>query len=260
MNRQALVIALLSAVVGVVLLQLYIRRFEDEVRGGEPVPILFVRKDVPAGAVLTAGAIAERTVPRAYLDQRHVLAADRGRVLGTRVSTSVKVNDALLWTDIALMRERRTLADLVPDGMRAVTIASSTFDGLLRPGDRVDVVFLARKQAVASEYGVETKAVTLLQGVLVLAIKGNISREAESKNSSGGSVTLLMSSEQAQLLLVSEMEGTLKLILRNSEDLELRDNLGVASSGDIRDPARRAKYLRAHGLAAAGEQEDHHAR
>ena len=84
--------------------------------------------------------IGIRDLPAAYVEERHIRAADLQRIIGVRVSMGVKANESLLWTDLATTaQQRRDLSGLVRNGMRAVTIrapASSAFGGLLRPGVR----------------------------------------------------------------------------------------------------------------------------
>jgi pilus assembly protein CpaB len=243
-NKKALLIALVAAVAGLVLLQLYMRRFEQEVTGGDPVDIVLARKDIPAGAVVTAAHISEYRVPERYVSGRNVLANDLRHVIGTRVSTTVRANEPLLWTDIARMREDRSLANLVQPGMVAASVSGQTFNGLLGPGDRVDVILLAGgRNGLTADDGKIVRAVTLLQSALVLAVGGSISRD---KSSSGG-LTLLLSPEQAQLLLVARNEGTLQLVLRNPDDLTVRETVTAVTTDDVKDPKRRANFRQAHG-------------
>jgi pilus assembly protein CpaB len=254
MNKRALIIALGCAVVGVVLLQLYIRRFELEVSGGDPVQVLIVRKDTPAGSVLTAAHVAEYPIPERYISPRHIHASDLKSIIGTRVSGSVKANEPLLWTDIAQMRPDRSLADLVQAGMVGVEVRASTFEGLLGPGDRVDVVFVSHRGEVLTPLGEGTSAITILQSVLVLSVKGLIQRDPTAVAAGGGgSVTLLLTPEQAQLALVSQEHGKLELVIRNSDDVELRDHVHATNTEDLRDPVRRAKFAQAQSPEEEGE-------
>src|SRR5205823_4569768 len=84
----------------------------------------------------------------------------------------------VLWTDLATNSDaRRDLSSLVRAPMRAVTIradATSTFGGLIRPGDRVDVLTtMARGNAEGDRL-----TLPLLQNVLVLAAGRDTGGEA----------------------------------------------------------------------------------
>jgi pilus assembly protein CpaB len=242
-NKKALLIALASAVLGVVLLQLYMHRFEQEVRGGDPVDVLLARKDIPAGTVITGQHLSEYRVPERYTSGRNVVAGDLRHVVGTRVSTTVRANEPLLWTDIARMRQDRSLANLVQPGMVAAVVGGQSFGGLLGPGDRVDVVLVTKDTSgLVGDDGTRKRAVTLLQSALVLAVGGSMER-----NEGGtGGVTLLLSPEQAQLLMISRGQGQLQLVLRNPDDVAVRDSVSAVTHEDLADPKRRAGFAHAH--------------
>lgn len=253
MNKRALLIAVASAVVGLVLLQLYMRRFEQEVRGGDPIEILLARKDIPAGATITSAHVSEYQVPERYTSGRNVLASDMRHVVGTRVSTTVRANEPLLWTDIARMRQDRSLANLVQPGMVAADVSAQTFSGLLGPGDRVDVVLVAKDSGLLADDGSRKRAVTLLHSMLVLAVGGSMTR-----GSSSGSVTMLLTPEQAQLLMVSKGQGALQLVLRNPDDLAVRETVSAVSTDDVLDPKRRAAFENSHVRKPDNKGTRHH--
>jgi len=252
MNKKALVVALIVTVVGAALLQLYMARFRDEVSGGETVTILIARKDIKPGSILTKQMIAVYPIPSKFRDPRHIAASDQDRIIGTRVRASVKVSGALLWSDLAMMRETDSLADLVQEGMRAATISAPAFSGLLRPGDRVDVLLVRRDKTLVDENGNQTTVVPILQNILVLAVGASMERESEAKASGG--VTLSLSLEQTQLLSAAKSTGSLELVLRNTEDMELRGAVQPVTGGEVRDPAGRAKYLHAQNLQEDAEK------
>jgi pilus assembly protein CpaB len=117
--------------------------------------------------------------------------------------------------------------------MRAVSIdaRSSSFDGLLRPGDRVDVLFTSNGDNATK---------TLMQSVLVLSVGGNIARTDEatgaSQRSTGTSVTLSVTVEQAQIVTQSTARGKLTLSLRNAEDIALVEESKDASTSQKQAP------------------------
>ena len=67
MNRKALVAALIIALIGVALLLLYKKRFEDKVSGGAPVAVLMAVQDILLGTVLTDRMLGVRYMPEAYV-------------------------------------------------------------------------------------------------------------------------------------------------------------------------------------------------
>lgn len=253
MNKRALLIALASSLVGVVLLQLYMHRFEAEASGGAVIEVVMARKEVLPGTLLTNDHLASYGIPERFTSHRNVRATDLSSVIGTRISATVKAGEPLLWTDISELRQNRNLADLVQTGMVAAEIPGSTFDGLLGPGDRVDVLFTADGELdLRAPNGKVVKATTILQGVLVLSVKGRLMRDLTG-TATGSSIIVLLTPEQSELLAVSQRQGKLSLVLRNSDDLEQRSTRAV-STVDIANPAYRAEINNSRRLTAASNE------
>ncbi|MCS6760507.1 MAG: hypothetical protein MO852_17430, partial [Candidatus Devosia euplotis] len=81
MNKKAFIIALVSAIAGVAMLQIYMVRFEQEVAGGDPVRVLVTTVDVRSDSVLTESMVGVREIPERFVEQRHILASDRAKVV-----------------------------------------------------------------------------------------------------------------------------------------------------------------------------------
>jgi pilus assembly protein CpaB len=241
MNRTAILVAAGVAILGFLLLAIYMRQFRLEATGGGPVELLAVRRDAEIGEPLTEQMLVVRTLPEAYVEDRHVHASDLPRVLGIQFSVNVRASQTLLWTDLTTAtREQVTLSSRVPKGMRAMTISrteSDAFAGLLRPGDRVDVLLTRAKP------GAEQRVVTvpLLQNLLVLAV-GESVRAAHDADLTGrrDGVNLLLTIEQAGLLAQAQRDGVIRLVLRNGDDLEIAENLGETDDTDVLEQEKRA--------------------
>lgn len=238
-----MLIALGLALIGAVSLFMYMQRFEAETSGGPKVPVLIATRDIPIGVPLQRNMLGMRAVPQAYLEQRHILVSDTETVVGARMSMAVRANEAVLWTDLASMQsDRRDLSGLIEPGMRAMVFnargsSGGLFGGLLRPGDRVDILHTPARQGVGSV------TVTLLQNVVVLAV-GSDTGGQDSRQTSGRAVTVSVTPEQAQLIVHAESEGPLDVVLRNPEDIVVLKDLPEVGDADIREPARRERFIR----------------
>ncbi len=250
MNKAALIAAAVAALLGLGMLWLYMKRFEEEASGGAPVAVVMATQDIPLGTTLTEAMLGLRNLPAAYVEERHVRAADVARIIGVRVSMGVKANESLLWTDLATTsQQRRDLSGLVRNGMRAVTIRADTtsaFGGLLRPGDRVDLLITTSRDGTAEGNRV---TVPLLQNVIVLAVgKDTGMEEVDGRRRSVerrfNEVTLSVTVEQAQILTLADHSGTITLTLRNPDDIAILDGLPETTRSDILEPERRARLLR----------------
>ncbi len=261
MNTKALIIAIGAAALGLVLLLLYKQRFEAEASGGVPVRVLIAVQDIPLGAALSENMMGYRLIPQAYLEDRFIRYSDVRRIIGVRVSNGLRANQTVMWTDLATASDaRRDLSSLVSTGMRAITVRAditNSFGGLLRPGDRVDVL------GTLSRTGGETDRVTipLLQNVLVLAAGRDTGGEAQRQTVNGttgsnapveiSQITLSVSMEEAQLLTYAADRGGaggrhtgLTLVLRNPEDIAILEGVPETNIEDIFEPTRRANVSR----------------
>lgn len=255
MNRTAIIAALVAAAVGVGLLLLYMKRFEEEKSGGAPVRVLMARTNIPLGAQITEAMLAERELPSSYVEERHIRAEDAERIKGIRVSMGVNANSSILWSDLATTsEERRDLAGIVRSGMRAVTIRAAetaAFGGLLRPGDRVDVIWTTNKPGREQATRAIDDKVTfpLMQNVMVLAIGRDLgSRLGEDGQRQEAQrtreVTVLVRLDQAQTLMFAGESGRLALALRNPDDIALIDSVAETTGSDLFEPEKRAAALR----------------
>lgn len=229
-RRIAFACALAAAALGIGLLWLYRQRFEVEASGGPKVEILVAKTDLNLGTRLDSEALEVRAIPEAFADRRHVRVSEVKQILGTRVRTQVRAAEAILWTDLATNSPNaRDLAGLVMPGMRAYPVPASnllTFDGLLRPGDRVDVLL-----TIADPKDGRGKTAPLLQNLIVLAIGrhlGGITSSADSEIDYG-TVTLAVEPTQAQILASAMREGVITIALRNTEDIRI-----ITAGGDAR--------------------------
>lgn len=248
MNRRAMLASAVAAALGVLLLWSYKVRFENETRGGNMVAIAVALTDVPLGTPLQVGMLGAKPIPSAYVDTRQVRWEDRERITGVRVTGSVRAGETLMWSDLATASdERRDLSSLVRPGMRGVTIQAnvqSSFGGLLRPGDRVDVLLSYSGSAPTAGAGGGSVTIPLLQNVLVLAAGQNLGSSTGTRGSSSSgmvinNVTLSATVEQAQLLTFAGGHGSLTLTLRHPDDIITLDALPDTTSADILEVERR---------------------
>ncbi len=253
MNRRALFIALVFAILGIVLLVLYQQRFVAEASGGEKIKLIIAVKPIEHGKVITEDMLATREVPLAYVEDRAIKEVEKAKILGLRVGNTVEAQQTLMWTDLVTANEdRRDLSSLVQPGSRAVSIQMAKENSsvaLIRPGDYVDVF------AVMSQQAAEQKvAVVLLQRVLVLATGLETSPDAvQQRQGQPGQgeyaslLTLSLPVTEAQLLALAQEKGKLAVVLRNPEDQRTAQSIPDLNSAVLFDSTTRQKSGMPHG-------------
>jgi pilus assembly protein CpaB len=248
-NRQALLLAFAVAAVGGALLVLYLRRFEIEKSGGEPVRVLVVTKALAAGSQVTDQVLGVREIPVAYVDNRAVRQAEREKIIGLRTGVALEASDTLLWGDLAVSAdEHRDLSSLVLPGFRAVQIRAASGDrgsSLIGPGDYVDLIATLPTQSGRPD---GTTAIVLLQRVLVLA-NGDKLTPAETPAGTDGratqplrevGLTLSLSLRDAQRVALAAERAHFSVALRNPEDPRTIDDMPDMTEEALTEGCSRA--------------------
>lgn len=250
MNKRALLISLIVGGVGVLLLLLYLSRFEQEASGGERIRVLMAVKAMEPGSVIAEEAVTVREIPLAYVEDRMIKAVEKPKVVGLRIGNRVEANQTLMWTDLAIAAdERRDLSSLVQPGARAISIRAESGDksfALLRPGDYVDVI-----ASMPTAEGDKRNSVVLLQKVLALAVgletvgEKLAAQDEKTMDRREMVLTLSVSLQEAQLLSLAQERGKLMVALRNPDDQTLIDQIPDMPSSALEDKDIRIRVQQA---------------
>lgn len=195
------------------------------------------------GDVLVNTALDERMiqvtkVPRKYVQPLAIGKVEEvvGRVAAVPLPRGAQVTGTAL-----LEGGRESLAFNVPKGLRATTVAVNDISGVgeqLRAGNFVDVVGIFEYGVPSGTQGGQitysqerTEAITVAQNVQIISIGGERARAAPADDASPQgappspppltsvtNVTLLMTPQQVQELVLAQHIGSLSLSLRSNLD------------------------------------------
>lgn len=223
MKQGALIAAVVVALIGAGLLYLYKQRYEDEASGGEKIAVMVAASDLTLGDILESDKIAIRGIPATYIENRHIRDFSVQSVMGVRIRGRIKAGETILWSDLAISgRNSTNLSGNVLQRMRGISIPAGpglTFDGLLTPGDRVDVLL-----TVSNTRSQRSMTCVLQQNLIVLAIGMQMGQPGESrggKKQAMSTVTLAVKPTQGQILTDAMSQGKLTILLRNPDDVVL---------------------------------------
>jgi pilus assembly protein CpaB len=158
----------------------------------------------------------------------------------------VEKNEPVLKTKVTEPGQRASLSALLDEGQRAVTVRVDDvrgIAGLILPGDRVDVVLIRAE----NRQGEENFADVLLEFIKVLAIDQLVSERDQPTVAKA--VTLQVTSEQAQKILLGQNVGRLSLVLRQSGEGTAANTRRVTDS-DIGLAARKKAGSESEVVAA----------
>jgi pilus assembly protein CpaB len=106
----------------------------------------------------------------------------------------------------------------IPEGMRAVTVSvdpTKTHSGQIQPGDRVDVLVTYKSR---TSRGMVTRTKSVLEFIKVFSVDSRRANVGETQEVSAKNISLLVTPDQANLLMLAEDKGTLHLALRHKTD------------------------------------------
>ncbi len=210
------------------------------------VEVLTARQAIPVGTVIDDSMVDKQPWPSHLVLDSFITSTSKDAVIAGRVArASFQPHEPFIRSKLANPNDPSFLAAALPEGMRAVTMATDAISGVagyVFPGDRVDVLLThSLPDAVAKNAGVEgfsgngkpTFTEVLIPNVKVLAV--NL-REPTGKEGAQvvmpSSITIETTDVYAQQLRLAEKNGTLSLALRSLKD---RDTQGMPKPAGIED-------------------------
>ncbi|MDE2239250.1 MAG: Flp pilus assembly protein CpaB, partial [Rhodospirillales bacterium] len=187
--------------------------------------VLVAAMPLPGGALIQPSNIASASMPIANLPAGAVEDTPQNRTALTGAMVKTPLAQGAMITDGGVIHpgDHGFLAAVLAPGMRAVTVAVDNVtgaDGLIWPGDRVDVLLT---QSIAGAPDAKSIAAeVVLSDVRVIATGSELIKNATSNNNNNtnqppaSTVTLEVTQEQAARCLVAVNLGKLSLIVHSA--------------------------------------------
>ncbi|MFP6584628.1 MAG: Flp pilus assembly protein CpaB [Candidatus Hydrogenedentota bacterium] len=205
------------------------------------VVILVAKEDIGKTMSIRESDIVSKTVAASATPVNYY--TDPTQIIGRRVVSDMFSGQAFTKASFPTAGSGVQLATQIPQGKRAVSIQISSYEslqGLLYPGAIVDVLASFRVSGYRDGNALST---TLLQNIQVLAVSNiivgdNSTLEQEDdrlKNrvSNQPSVTLLVTTKQAEALQLAMKFGQISLTMRNPSDAKTVDDEATLLSEGI---------------------------
>jgi pilus assembly protein CpaB len=198
------------------------------------VKLVVAQRAIVPGDALTVADLELRTITADALPEGAHLEASE--LIGRAAQTQIARGKPVLESMLAPRGSPTGLQALVPPGMRAMTIEVNEFSsvgGMVTPGARVDIISTMQNAGHS-----ETMSRTIAQNVLVKAVgkaTGPTSETAEDQKPAK-SVTLLVTSKQAEAIQLASVSGRPWLVLRGGTDSSITPLSGTTLA-DLRGAA-----------------------
>jgi pilus assembly protein CpaB len=241
----ALAGAVLCGVLGVMLITRYLSSVQAYTK--DLGHVVVAKTEIPLGEKITSESLMLASIPNGSAPEGVFRKIDQ--VVGRVAITPIGVRETVTAMKLAPEGTGAGLSAVIPDGYRAMTVKVDDVvgvSGFIMPGSFVDVVaiIVPPAQQGAAAPGPISKIV--LQSIKVLASGAKIdSPENQRDPTSVKAVTLQVTPEQAEKLVLAANEGKLQLVMRNYGDQEDTQTKGVNKnsllSGDTYVPQPQPK-------------------
>ncbi len=180
----------------------------------ERFPVVVAAQEILPGTVIEEKHLTTKLLEKDWVDENHF--SEMELAIGRVASTTIFINEIILEQRLSIPGEGATLAALIPEDKRAITIRVNDVIGVagfLLPGNKVDVLNTVK-------YGKNSaNTSTVLKEIKVLAVD-QTARTNDNKPVIVRAVTLEVSPKEAEKLLTAKNKGDIQLALRNPHAVE----------------------------------------
>ena len=224
MRNKRLIIALTGAVicglVGVMLITRYLSSVQAFTK--DLGNVVVAKTEIPLGEKITAEQLGLAPIPNGSAPEGVFRKMDE--VVGRVAITPIGVRETITNMKLAPAGTGGGLSAVIPQGYRAMTVKVDDVvgvSGFIMPGSFVDVVAIIVPIAQQGNESQGPISKIVLQSIKVLASGPKIdSPENQREPTSVKAVTLQVTPEQAEKLVLAANEGKLQLVMRNYGDQE----------------------------------------
>ena len=199
-----------------------------------------------AASALSVGSIVHEKDVRLVLWPSEAVpegyAESAAEVIGRGVITEVRVNEPFLQSKLAELGSGGGLPIMIPTGMRAVSVRVDDVIGVagfVVPSTRVDVIV-----TLTPSGSKDTASRVFLQNVNAVAAGQEIQRDEDGAPMTVTVITLLVTPEDAERLVLAASQGRIQMALRNTLDVDTLNTSGSRVSS-LLAPRRRTTTRRA---------------
>ena len=233
MRNKRLILALTGAVicglVAVMLVTRYLSSVQQYTR--DLGNVVVAKTEIPLGEKITAAHLDLAAIPNGSLPQGVFRKMDE--VVGRVAITPIGMRETITNMKLAPEGTGAGLSAVIPEGYRAMTVKVDDVvgvSGFIMPGSFVDIVAIIIPVSPANAANGPISKI-VLQNIKVLASGAKIdSPQDQRQPSEVKAVTLQVTPEQAEKLVLAANEGKLQLVMRNYSDQEDTQTKGADKS------------------------------
>ncbi len=215
----------------------------------EPVKTIVAAQKIGQGETITYDMLKEKIVPKQYAQPKYI--SDKKDFYidnNPYFISAVQIEDGeqITSSKIIPVSFSNGISNIIPEGKRAITLIFDAMEvkGIISAGNKVDLLSIVEYENKNRDS--EEAACVVAENLLVLSVgshvMGSVNNDAEMQVSVNIPVTLSVSVNQAQKIILAQEKGTIKIILRALSDNSSQQNIPVKINDICEDAAQSGHY------------------
>lgn len=221
------------------------------------VQVVVAARDLPVGHLVTDADLQVLSWPGNALPVGYI--SQPSAVAGRGLISGVRMNQPIIESGVAERGSGAGLPIQFPEGMRAVSVRVDevvSVAGFVTPKTRVDVMLTFKPTSGSNSS--QTYSQIILQNLLVLAAGQTTQHDEQGRPMTVSVVTLMVTPEQGEKLILAASQGRIQLALRSMLDVEEIETTGIGDARlfDLGRPPARTASSAPRPRAAQAEPEN----
>lgn len=212
-------IAIICGLAAAGLFYVYLGQVEEKYRPDDLITVVKAAQPIYADQVISAAQLMTEEIPARYAHPNAV--TDISEAAGKMVTSDIAAGEEILKEKLVGEKEKiGRLAYKVPLNKRAVSISVDEVSAVsfnVQPGDHVDIMLTVDIENAGAP-GSPTNTILMLQDIEVLSVGAKGAAANTEISESYATLTLAVTPQQAQPLVLGTEVGNITLLLRSPVD------------------------------------------
>jgi len=248
MNKTT-ILALVFAVFAAFFAYMFLSDLQTKYRTmAEPVQVVVANQRIAQGAVIKKEMLAEKMVPKEYAQPKvfsgiNNLFTKDGAAVYISLN-AIEPDEQILSTKVSRTNQDTGISNIIPEGHKAIAVNfDSDSSSIITPGSRIDILSII--EYADNNKQMQQSVFMIAQNILVLAAGSDYlgapkKKKDEDSGSKSGVITLSVTIQEAQTIVIAAERGTLKYIIRPAGDNEIYDVKPFKISDIVKDISKTA--------------------
>lgn len=231
-NNKVIIIAILIGLLTVFSLSNYLNKVDTRVASNLPKieysQVVVAANNISENTKINQESVVLKSIPKEAVHPEAITNVEE--VIGGIAKIDLVAGEQVLVTKVITDLEKADLAYRIPEDMRAMSVPTNEIMGVaghIKEGDSIDIVVtyknINNNENLEEEEEGTTTTYTQFQNLKVLAVGSSVMTEEEKKSTLSGTITLLVTPQQGEVLGYALLNGNMHFTLRNPMDSEKVD-------------------------------------